>query len=134
MSEALIASRMPYAVEVEKGRSYCWCACGRSQTQPWCDGSHQGSGLAPMQFTAKYSEKIWLCGWSGGPDHYIERFGHPRLRARHLPFAIAGNERDQWLSCMQGALRQCALPDDLQRRLLTAFFQTADWMRNQAEP
>ncbi len=62
MSEALIASRMPFVVEVEKGRVYRWCACGRSQTQPYCDGSHQGTGLAPVEFTARCSERIWLCG------------------------------------------------------------------------
>ena len=80
-------------------------------------------------------DKLWwfLCGWSGGPDHYVERFGHPRLRARHLPFAIAGGERDQWLACMQQALRDCAVAEPLQQRLMTAFFQTADWMRNQPE-
>jgi len=62
MSEIPIASRMPFAVEVEKGKTYSWCACGRSQSQPYCDGSHQGSGLAPIKFTARHSEKIWLCG------------------------------------------------------------------------
>jgi len=62
MSEALIASRMPFVVEVEKGRTYCWCACGRSRTQPYCDGSHQGTGIAPIEFTARYNERIWLCG------------------------------------------------------------------------
>jgi hemoglobin len=42
----------------------------------------------------------FLCGWLGGPQHYVERFGHPRLRARHLPFVIGIKERDQWLACM----------------------------------
>jgi CDGSH iron-sulfur domain-containing protein 3 len=61
MSEPVVASRMPCVVEVEKGRTYFWCACGRSKTQPWCDGSHQGTGLAPVQFTARSSERVWLC-------------------------------------------------------------------------
>ena len=73
----------------------------------------------------------FLCGWSGGPDHYIERFGHPRLRARHLQVPIGLTERDQWLACMHGALEQTAVPEDLRRRLMQAFLQTADWMRNQ---
>jgi CDGSH iron-sulfur domain-containing protein 3 len=62
MNEARIASRMPYVVDVEKGKTYWWCACGRSATQPYCDGSHQVSGISPLQFTATRSEKIWLCG------------------------------------------------------------------------
>lgn len=78
-------------------------------------------------------DKTWwfLCGWSGGPDHYIERFGHPRLRARHMPFAIGESERDQWLGCMQAAMLEIGLDPGLSRRLMASFFQTADWMRNQ---
>ncbi|MGZ8254232.1 MAG: group II truncated hemoglobin [Burkholderiaceae bacterium] len=74
----------------------------------------------------------FLSGWLGGPDHYIERFGHPRLRARHLPFAIGVRERDQWLACMNQAMVECDVDEDLRVRLLQSFFQTADWMRNQA--
>ena len=74
----------------------------------------------------------FLSGWLGGPDLYIERFGHPRLRARHLPFAIGVRERDQWLACMNQAMVECTVDEDLRVRLLKAFFQTADWMRNQA--
>lgn len=73
----------------------------------------------------------FLCGWLGGPDHYIERFGHPRLRARHLPFAIGIRERDQWLACMDQAMGETAVPEALRARLRQSFFQTADWMRNQ---
>ena len=72
----------------------------------------------------------FLCGWLGGPQHYTERFGHPRLRMRHLPFAIASDERDQWLRCMAMAMQDIGLPQPLQERLLHSFFQTADWMRN----
>jgi hemoglobin len=90
--------------------------------------------LHPAELSGARDKLFWfLCGWSGGPDYYVRRFGHPRLRARHLPFAIAGKERDQWLGCMQWALRECAFPEALQRRLLAAFSQTADWMRNQPE-
>ena len=71
-----------------------------------------------------------LCGWLGGPSHYTERFGHPRLRMRHMPFAIGVRERDQWLACMAQAMQEVQLPEVLQTRLQESFFQTADWMRN----
>lgn len=73
----------------------------------------------------------FLSGWLGGPNHYIERFGHPRLRARHLPFAIGVVERDQWLACMDQAMGELDVPRWLRERLNESFFQTADWMRNQ---
>jgi len=73
----------------------------------------------------------FLCGWLGGPQHYTERFGHPRLRARHLPFAIGITERDQWLACMDQAMQETEVDEALRTRLRQSFFQTADWMRNQ---
>jgi len=72
----------------------------------------------------------FLCGWLGGPDHYISRFGHPRLRMRHLPFSIGILERDQWLACMDQAMGDTGVPAALRERLKQSFFQTADWMRN----
>lgn len=72
----------------------------------------------------------FLCGWLGGPQHYTERFGHPMLRARHLPFPIGIKERDQWLACMDQAMHETGVPEDLRTRLRQSFFQTADWMRN----
>ena len=72
----------------------------------------------------------FLCGWLGGPQHYTERFGHPRLRARHLPFRIGIAERDQWLACMDQAMGETSVPDELRAQLHESFFQTADWMRN----
>jgi len=72
----------------------------------------------------------FLCGWLGGPQHYVERFGHPRLRARHLPFPIGIRERDQWLACMSQAMREREVDPVLAERLAQAFFGTADWMRN----
>jgi len=81
---------------------------------------------------ASAREKLnwFLCGWMGGPQHYQERFGHPRLRARHMPFKIGILERDQWLACMDQAMGEVAVPADLRTRLQASFFQTADWMRN----
>jgi hemoglobin len=74
----------------------------------------------------------FLCGWLGGPEHYTERFGHPRLRMRHMPFSIGVLERDQWLACMDQAMVELALDPVLRERLNGSFFKTADWMRNQA--
>jgi hemoglobin len=76
----------------------------------------------------------FLSGWLGGPDLYIERFGHPQLRARHLPFSIGVRERDQWLACMNQAMVENGVDEDLRVRLIQAYFQTADWMRNRPEP
>lgn len=72
----------------------------------------------------------FLCGWLGGPQHYVERFGHPRLRARHLPYPIGIAERDQWMDCMVQAMRELQIDDTLAARLTESFFGTADWMRN----
>ena len=74
----------------------------------------------------------FLCGWLGGPQHYQERFGHPRLRMRHMPFSIGIAERDQWLACMDQAMTETGIDPVLHERLNQSFFQTADWMRNRA--
>lgn len=76
----------------------------------------------------------FLCGWLGGPQYYTEKFGHPRLRARHMHVPIGIQERDEWLACMARALAQTDVPEDLRARLQVSFFQTADWMRNQGVP
>ncbi|MEY2783428.1 MAG: Group 2 hemoglobin YjbI [Pseudomonadota bacterium] len=72
----------------------------------------------------------FLCGWLGGPEHYTERFGHPRLRMRHMPFSIGASERDQWLACMDQAMQETQVDSVLRERLNESFFKTADWMRN----
>ncbi|MFM0286260.1 group II truncated hemoglobin [Paraburkholderia megapolitana] len=91
--------------------------------------------LHPPTLDGSRDKFFWfLCGWLGGPDHYISRFGHPRLRARHLPFAIGESERDQWLRCMAWAMEDVGLDAALRERLLHSFFDTADWMRNQPSP
>jgi hemoglobin len=80
-------------------------------------------------------EKLFqfLSGWLGGPPLYTDRYGHPMLRARHLPFAIGTVERDQWMACMKQAMQELELPPKLRAHLEGAFFKTADWMRNQPE-
>lgn len=79
-------------------------------------------------------EKLFrfLSGWSGGPQLYIEKFGHPRLRMRHMPFAIGGRERDQWLWCMGRALDAGNFHPAVVEHLKTRFAEVADFMRNQA--
>ncbi|WP_427915146.1 group II truncated hemoglobin [Ramlibacter sp. MMS24-I3-19] len=72
----------------------------------------------------------FLSGWLGGPQHYTDRFGHPRLRMRHMPFQIGIRERDQWLACMDQAMGEVGIDETLRARLRDSFFQTADWMRN----
>lgn len=76
---------------------------------------------------------MYLSGWLGGPQLYIERHGHPRLRARHLPFPIAAQERDQWLLCMRLAMKEHIADPVLRERIYAALVDLADHMRNQAE-
>lgn len=76
---------------------------------------------------------MFLSGWLGGPNLYVEKYGHPRLRARHLPFSIGTKERDQWMHCMRLALDDMNLEPKLRKQLETSFQATADHMRNQAE-
>jgi len=85
----------------------------------------------PSTLEGSRDKLFWfLCGWLGGPQHYTDRFGHPMLRARHLPFAIGIRERDQWMQCMQQAMAEVRLDPEFAQRLSGSFFQTADWMRN----
>lgn len=62
MSEPVVAQKGPYEVQVKKGDKLFWCACGRSANQPFCDGSHKGTGLAARPFTAEADGTVWLCG------------------------------------------------------------------------
>ncbi|MES2424349.1 MAG: group II truncated hemoglobin [Pseudomonadota bacterium] len=72
----------------------------------------------------------YLCGWLGGPQYYTDRFGHPKLRARHLPFSIGDTERDQWILCMHQAMTEIGVEAGLQQQLIEALYGVADWMRN----
>jgi CDGSH-type Zn-finger protein len=62
MAEPRVARKSPYGVTVEAGEKYFWCACGRSANQPFCDGSHAGTGFSPVSFVAQATEEVWLCG------------------------------------------------------------------------
>ena len=58
----IIAQKAPFPVPVEAGKTYWWCSCGRSQKQPFCDGSHKGTGLEPMKYTAEKDGTLFFCG------------------------------------------------------------------------
>ena len=88
--------------------------------------------LHPQSLTGS-REKLFmfLSGWLGGPPIYVSEYGHPRLRARHMPFAIGELERDQWMACMVFALNATGVEQTLREQLTASFANTADWMRNQ---
>lgn len=74
---------------------------------------------------------MFLTGWTGGPQLYIEHYGHPMLRKRHLPFSIDESARDQWMYCMIKAMHQLVYEDVLMKRLAEQLYGVADFMRNQ---
>jgi hemoglobin len=76
---------------------------------------------------------MFLSGWMGGPQLFVEKYGHPMLRRRHLPFSIGESERDQWLMCMDSALDDVVEDAELRRELSVAFAKVADHMRNRVE-
>lgn len=62
MADPVCAQKGPYEVEVEAGRAYSWCACGLSKKQPFCDGSHSGTGIVPVRYKAERAETVYFCG------------------------------------------------------------------------
>ena len=62
MNQPVRAADSPFGVDVEEGKSYFWCACGKSSNQPFCDGSHKGSEFSPVKYTAEKSRKVFFCG------------------------------------------------------------------------
>ena len=74
---------------------------------------------------------MFLSGWTGGPQLYIERYGHPFLRRQHLPFKIGEEERDQWIYCMTKGLLSLNMEEKKIKALLNALYPIADFMRNQ---
>jgi hemoglobin len=74
---------------------------------------------------------MFLSGWTGGPQLYIERYGHPFLRRRHLPFKIGEEEHDQWIYCMTKGLLNLKMEEEKIKALLNALYPIADFMRNQ---
>ena len=74
---------------------------------------------------------MFLCGWTGGPQLYKERYGHPFLRRRHLPFKIGEEERDQWIYCMTKGMLNLKMDEEKIKALLNALYPITDFMRNQ---
>ena len=62
MTDPIIAQKAPFPVEVEAGKTYFWCACGKSANQPFCDGSHKETGISPQKFTAESDGRVFFCG------------------------------------------------------------------------
>jgi hemoglobin len=90
--------------------------------------------MHPADLSSSRDKLFWfLVGWSGGPDLYVQRFGHPRLRARHLPFVIGDAEAVQWMDCMRLALEAHVPEPHLRSLLESALGRIANHMRN-AEP
>lgn len=73
---------------------------------------------------------MFLTGWTGGPQLYIERYGHPMLRRRHMPFVIGESERDQWMYCMIRAMHTLQLDEEIMKKLASQLYGVADFMRN----
>lgn len=97
----------------------------------------EAQGIRKMhpQNLAGSEEKLFmfLSGWLGGPNLFIEKHGHPRMRARHLPFKIGKSERDQWMLCMVYAFDELKIGEPIRSELLHSLLNLADHMRNQPE-
>lgn len=105
------------------------------------DHMDQDPGVAPLRALhppdlAESREKLWmfLVGWTGGPPLYMMRRGHPRLRARHLPFPVDGAAAAQWMACMRAAMDDCAVPAAAREVMEPALARLADHMRNVDAP
>lgn len=99
------------------------------------DSLPESAGIRAMHArNLKGSEEklfLFLSGWLGGPPLYVEKYGHPRLRQRHMPFAIDDHARDQWMQCMRQAMEDVGIEAALRQELEAAFYKVADFMRNQ---
>jgi len=62
MEQPTVAQKSPFSVNVESGKKYWWCSCGRSKNQPFCDGTHKGSSFSPVMYEATKTETKWFCG------------------------------------------------------------------------
>lgn len=95
----------------------------------------QGIRQMHQQDLSSAEEKLFefLSGWLGGPQLFVEKYGHPKLRFRHLPFAIGKSERDQWMLCMVAAMDAVKVEEPLRSQLLHNLLNLADHMRNQNE-
>ncbi len=78
-AHAVIASRTPLGVDLEAGKTYWWCACGKSGKQPFCDGSHKGGEFSPQKFELTEKKKVWLCGCKHSSDKPFCDGAHKKL-------------------------------------------------------
>jgi hemoglobin len=85
---------------------------------------------APDLTEAREKLFMFLTGWTGGPQLYIEQYGHPWLRARHMPFSIGETERDQWMFCMISAMHKIGIEEPILTKMATQLYGVADFMRN----
>ena len=79
MNNPDIPQKAPYAVDVEAGKRYWWCACGKSKSQPLCDGSHKGTAFTPVEYKAGKSEKVWFCGCKRSANKPLCDGSHKKL-------------------------------------------------------
>lgn len=79
MSDPTIAQKSPFPVDVEEGKKYFWCACGKSNKQPFCDGSHSGTGMAPVAYEATESKRVFFCGCKHSGKAAVCDGSHNRL-------------------------------------------------------
>ena len=79
MTEPVVAQQSPFAVEVEAGKSYWWCSCGKSASQPFCDGSHKGSEFAPVEYKAEQSGTAYFCGCKHSANGVLCDGSHSKL-------------------------------------------------------
>lgn len=79
MADPIVAQPFPYYAEVEEGKTYKWCACGRSSKQPFCDNSHEGTGIEPVEYVATDTKKIAFCGCKAGKNGAICDSSHSHL-------------------------------------------------------
>lgn len=80
MTEPVIAQPSPCAVEVEAGKSYWWCSCGRSASQPFCDGAHAGTLFTPVEYRAAQSGTVYFCGCKHSANGVLCDGSHSRLQ------------------------------------------------------
>lgn len=79
MNQPIIAQKGPFPVEVEAGKDYYWCACGKSRKQPFCDGSHKDSGMAPVKYSADKSGTVYFCGCKHSQNGALCDGSHSKL-------------------------------------------------------
>lgn len=79
MNSPVIAQKSPFAIEVEAGKSYWWCSCGKSASQPFCDGAHQGSDFSPVEYKAETAGTVYFCGCKHSANGVMCDGSHSKL-------------------------------------------------------